>query len=326
MKRPALLIVLLALAVAACAEPIGEGEPITTRLIGAAEGGTTSTTAATTTTGATTTSSAVVTTAASTTTAPTTTTTAPSGTMGVKVYFLMAGGDTPERPGPFLVPVYREIPRTLQVATASVRALIAGPTEAERSSVPALSSAVPADSMLLGITIAGGVATVDLSREFEAGGGTFSMIARLAQVVFTVTQFPTVDSVAFRLDGEPVTVFSSEGIILDNPVSRDDYLDLLPMIFVDDPAYGAPVGNPLQVQGTGAVFEAQFNWTLTNWDGLIIAEGTAMTSEGMGWGDFDFTIPYEVDHAQNGSLIVFDYSARDGARESVREYPIQLTP
>jgi hypothetical protein len=56
MKRPALLIVLLALAVAACAEPIGEGEPITTRLIGAAEGGTTSTTAAVTTTAATTTS------------------------------------------------------------------------------------------------------------------------------------------------------------------------------------------------------------------------------------------------------------------------------
>ncbi len=91
----------------------------------------------------------------------------------------------------------------------------------------------------LGITIEDGLATVDLSSEFEAGGGTFSMAARLAQVVFTLTQFPTVREVEFRRDGEPVTIFSGEGIILDHPVGRDDYQELIPLIFVDDPAYGA---------------------------------------------------------------------------------------
>ena len=149
--------------------------------------------------------------------------------------------------------------------------------------------------MLLGISIDDGLATVDLSQEFEAGGGTFSMAARLAQVVFTLTQFPTVQEVEFHLDGEAVTIFSSEGIIMDHPVGREDYQDLTPAVFIDDPAYGAPVTNPIRVRGVAAVFEAQFNWTLANWDGLVVAEGFAMTDNGMGWGSFDFTIPYPFD-------------------------------
>ena len=130
----------------------------------------------------------------------------------------------------------------------------------------------------------------------------------------------------FRLDGEPVTIFSSEGIIMEGPVGREDYQDLTPAIFVDDPAYGAPVTNPIRVRGVAAVFEAQFNWALANWDGLIIAEGSAMTDNGVGWGSFDFTIPYDVDSKQFGSLIVFDYSAQDGTQENVREHPIWLNP
>ena len=43
------------------------------------------------------------------------------------------------------------------------------------------------------------------------------MASRLAQVVFTATQFSEVDSVLFKIDGEVVEVFSGEGIILDGP-------------------------------------------------------------------------------------------------------------
>ena len=47
------------------------------------------------------------------------------------------------------------------------------------------------------------------------------MFMRLAQVVYTVTQFDTVKSVRFHLDGEPVDVFSGEGIVLDKPVDAE---------------------------------------------------------------------------------------------------------
>jgi germination protein M len=330
MKRLAVALAMLALAAAACAEPIGEGDPITTRPAGSGGTVATTTTAEATTTAAvtSTTGTAPTTTAATTTTTAATPTTEGTATMGVKVYFMLEGGGSETRPGPFLVSVYREIPQTQQVATAAMNALIAGPTADERASVPALSSAIPADTMLLGISIAGGLATVDLSQEFEAGGGTFSMGARLAQVVFTLTQFPTVSEVQFRLDGEAVTIFSSEGIIMDHPVGREDYQDLTPAVFIDDPAYGAPVTDPIRVRGVAAVFEAQFNWTLANWDGLIVAEGTAMTDNGMGWGSFDFTIdyPFAVGAEELASLILFDYSAKDGTQENVREHPIWLQP
>jgi hypothetical protein len=64
-----------------------------------------------------------------------------------------------------------------------------------------------------------------------------SACARLAQVVYTVTRLPDIDAVAFEIEGEAVTVFSSEGIELDGPQQRDDYYDLLPRIFVDHPAW-----------------------------------------------------------------------------------------
>jgi hypothetical protein len=36
------------------------------------------------------------------------------------------------------------------------------------------------------------------------------------------------------------------------------------------------------------------------------------------------TVPYTVDHAQPGFVVVFDLSAKDGSRENVRSYPVQL--
>ena len=66
------------------------------------------------------------------------------------------------------------------------------------------------------------------------------MQTRLGQVVYTLTQFPTVQKVRFRLDGSPVNVFSSEGIVLDHPVGRSDYAELLPAIVVDKPRRGRP--------------------------------------------------------------------------------------
>ena len=76
---------------------------------------------------------------------------------------------------------------------------------------------------LLGVSIRNGVATVDLSTEFDSGGGTASMEYRLAQVVYTLTQYSTVRSVVFQVEGQTVTVFGSEGIVLDGPVGRADY-------------------------------------------------------------------------------------------------------
>ncbi|MGF1616657.1 MAG: Gmad2 immunoglobulin-like domain-containing protein, partial [Acidimicrobiia bacterium] len=103
-------------------------------------------------------------------------------------------------------------------------------------------------------------------------------------------------------------------------------LDFAAALTVEKPVYGGTGGSPLHVTGFGAAFEASFNYALTNANGLIIAEGHAMTTNGMGWGGFDFTIPYQVDSKQTGALIVWVNSAENGTQISVREYPVTLVP
>ncbi len=250
----------------------------------------------------------------------------PVETTDVTLYFLAPGGGTPARADPFLTAVEREVESTPQIAHATVEALIDGPSTDDEALLDGLSTSVPEETLLLGITIEDGVATVDLSREFESGGGSLSMFARLAQVVYSVTQFPTVDAVQFDLEGEPVTVFSGEGIVLDGPVARDDYLDLLPTVFIDSPPAGAEVEVPLQLTGKAAVFEATFQYRVTADDGTVLADGFAMSDSGMGWGDIDVTIEVEVDEPTDAVLTVWEFSAQDGSIQAERDTPIRLLP
>jgi hypothetical protein len=153
------------------------------------------------------------------------------------------------------------------------------------------------------------------------------MFVRLAQVVYTLTQFPTVDAVRLELGGEPVAVFGSEGIVLDQPLTRADYRDQLAAIFVDRPAWGAALGNPGAVAGLANVFEATFRVQVQDAGGGIVADRQVLASCGTGcWGTFRTPVEYEVDKAQWGTLRVFNLSARDGAPENVTEYPVWLTP
>ena len=257
------------------------------------------------------------------TAAPTTSTTAAEPT-AVAVYFMLEELED-QLPGPFLVPVYREVEAGTDVAMPVVEALLAGPTSEETAGTPAISTAIPEGTEVLGVDISDGLATVDLSGEYDDGGGSFGMFARLAQVVYTLTRFPEVDEVAFEIEGEMVTVFSSEGIELDGPQQRDDYYDLLPPIFVDYPAWGEPVTSPIQVSGLSNVFEAVSQVMLTDDDGEPLFEDRVMATCGTGcWGAWEIEIPYEVERQQFGALIVWEFSAQDGSRIHIREYPVQL--
>jgi Immunoglobulin-like domain of bacterial spore germination/Sporulation and spore germination len=248
---------------------------------------------------------------------------APGATTTVRAYFFLGSFTHPAG----LAPVLREIPATPAVGTAAMTALLAGPSDAEMGTRPAMYTTVPDQTRLLGLTIANGTAVVNLSREFESGGGSASIVGRLAQVVYTLTQFPSVQRVSFELDGQPVTVFSTEGVVLDHPVGRADYADQVPAIFVDRPAWGAAIGNPARVTGLANVFEATFNVALIDEAGATLADKPVMATCGTGcWGTFDVTIPYSVGVAQSGLLRVYDRSARDGSMENVTEYPVWLTP
>jgi germination protein M len=241
-------------------------------------------------------------------------TTSAKDTMTVNVYF--ARDEKVAAAG-------RVILKTQSVGAAAMRALLEGPAAAEHAA--GMSTTIPEGTTLLGLDIKNGTATVDLSKEYASGGGSLSMMMRLAQVVFTLTQFPSVTGVNFMLDGKPIDVLGGEGIIIDHPMTRADYEEMSPAILVESPALGATVSSPVRITGTANVFEAVFRVNIVNWDGLIIADERVQASSGTGTrGTFDVTVKYPSGHAGRGSLIVFENSAKDGSPINVVEIPLVL--
>jgi hypothetical protein len=120
--------------------------------------------------------------------------------------------------------VSRVVPRVARIGSAAIEQLLAGPTATEVAA--GYGTQIPGDTRLRDLVITDGVAVVDLSGEFESGGGTLGLTLRLAQVACTLDAFPTVDGVRFALDGEVVDVFSGDGLVIDEPVTCSDYTEV----------------------------------------------------------------------------------------------------
>jgi len=147
--------------------------------------------------------------------------------------------------------------------------------------------------------------TIDGGRA-HVSGATLNDAA-LAQVVYTLTSFPTVQSV----DGK----------------TRADVESFVPAILVEQPAPGEAVSSPLRVTGSANTFEATFNYRLEDADGKLLAKDFVTATSGSGTrGTFDFSIAFDVDSARNGTLAVFELSAEDGSVIHERVIPLRLGP
>ena len=255
------------------------------------------------------------TTAAGPTTAPASApTTAALQPIDLRVYFMR---------GASVGAAHRRVAGTVATARAAMNELLAGPTADETTA--GLSSTIPRGISLLGINIADGTATVDLSGGFAGSADAKAMAGRFAQVVFTLTQFPTVSRVAFHLDGRAVAVTGPAGAALAGPASRADFEPASPAILVETPTPGDHVSSPIRVAGTANVFEATFLLELTDASGKVVVQQTAMATSGSGTrGTFDVALRFATHQAGPGKLTVFDASAKDGSRQDVVDIPIVL--
>jgi hypothetical protein len=218
--------------------------------------------------------------------------------------------------------VYRQVKvQSSAVATATVTALLAGPTAKERGA--GLGTTIPTGTVLHRVTITRGTADVDLSPAYTSGGGTLSMTARVGQIVYTLTQFPTVHGVTFRIDGKPLTVLGGEGIILDRPATRTGYESLLPPIFIDSPAMGQPVTSPVRVRGLANVFEGQFLVEVRDGAGRVLVRAPALASMGS-FTPFEVPLSFDVVGTQQGSVVGYDRSEKDGSVIDLVTVPVTL--
>jgi germination protein M len=260
------------------------------------------------------TATATVTATPSTSPSPTTApTAAPSPTTSLSLYVLR---------GEELGVAERRVPQTTMPATAALTALLKGPSPAERAA--GLTSAVPRGTRLLGLSIEGTTARVDLSGQFAAGGGSLSMQARVAQVVYTLTRFPTIRAVDFMLDGGLVESLGGEGLVLDAGQTRADWRSFEPAIFVERPGVGAVLGSPFVLEGTASVFEATFAARLVDAGDGEIASATIQASRGApDRGRYRKTMTFGSATAR-GTLVVFSQSMEDGSRQNEVRIPVFL--
>jgi hypothetical protein len=218
------------------------------------------------------------------TTSPPPTTTATTATTAerpttLELFFLAPDGR--------LVAASRTVEHTQAPGSAALRELT-NPTAG-------MTTDVPGDLQL----------TIDSGRAHVTGAALGG--AALAQVVYTLTSFPTVRSV----DGK----------------TRADVEDFVPAILVEDPTPNEAVTSPLRVTGTANTFEATFEYRLEDASGKVLAKNFVTATSGSGTrGTFEFNVEFAVDSAQDGTLRVFELSAADGSVIHERAIPVKLVP
>ena len=216
-------------------------------------------------------------------TTATDTVTLPASSAG-KVYWLRDGK---------VWPVARELPAT-DTASASLDELLSGPSSQEEEDLEATSAVRPGTE--LDVEVADGVATVTASEELSTEA--------LAQLVYTLTQFPTVTSV--EVGGKKYT--------------RKSFEEQTPAILVESPLPFAEVTSPFSASGTANTFEATFNYEVYDADGNIVDENFVTATSGTGTrGTFDFTTG---DFDSISKLVVFEPSAEDGSKTKLVEIPL----
>jgi Immunoglobulin-like domain of bacterial spore germination/Sporulation and spore germination len=217
----------------------------------------------------------------------------------------------------------RTVPATTGIGQAALDRMLTGPSAAEYAA--GLRSRIPAGTTVRGVRISGGIATVDLSSSFESAASPAAMPLRIAQVVYTLTQFPTVTGVRFAIDGQGVTAVG--GVPVQSPQTRAMYRGYLPAITVRSPVIGAQVTSPVTVSGTADVFEATVSVRIGDSAGHEIARTFTTASCGTGCrGDYSVTVSYSVPRTQPGTIEVFESSAKDGQPVNVQLIPVTLAP
>jgi hypothetical protein len=189
-----------------------------------------------------------------------------------------------------------------------------------------VTTAIPAGTELRGISIRDGVATLDVTTGFARRDGWRSMRLRMAQVTYTLTQFPTVRSVRLKVAGRYVTAIG--GVPVPTPMTRGDFEGLLPAIIIASPLIGEHLPGILRVNGNADVPGGYLWARLVNDRGLVIARwsGRATCSDGCR-GGFWATLPFSVGRSQVGAVIVSSADPDgDGYPQHSVRVPVVLDP
>lgn len=103
--------------------------------------------------------------------------------------------------------------------TDTLTALISGLTSSELNK--GLLSLIPTGTKILGISVANMTATINFNDALSFNKfGREGLEAELKQIVYTATEFSTVDKVQILINGQKKQFLSTEGVFIGEPLSR----------------------------------------------------------------------------------------------------------
>ncbi len=112
----------------------------------------------------------------------------------------------------------KELPQGKAKMNFAIETLLAGPTIKEVNT--GYSSEIPKGTKLLRLKDSGNAYIVDISDEFQYGGGTESQYLRLKQFIKTITALKPNKPVYLYLNGKKADVIGGEGIQITQPISE----------------------------------------------------------------------------------------------------------
>jgi germination protein M len=123
----------------------------------------------------------------------------------------------------FVVPVRFNIPWQEGIARATINCMIAGQVPPELHAA-GFSPLLPVGTEILGLTIKDGLARIDFNRSFLDYNPAHERVL-LDGLVYTLTEFPTVNRVEIMVDGEKLTKLPG-GESLSEPLNRERGVNL----------------------------------------------------------------------------------------------------
>lgn len=118
--------------------------------------------------------------------------------------------------------VQRSMPKTDSPLTENIKALLEGPSLDEKKAN--CMTLIPEETRLIGASVKNGIATLNFSENFEFNTyGVEGCIGQLMQIVYTATEFSTVKSVQFLIEGEKKDYLGTEGQWIGSPLSRSNF-------------------------------------------------------------------------------------------------------
>ena len=120
------------------------------------------------------------------------------------------------------------IPKTIDTAATSPKLALTEALEKllAQNSIFAPTTTIPDQTRLLNLDISQEGVYVDLSQEFAQGGGSSSMIYRVAQIIYTATSIDSQTPVFLSIEGRPLNddyPLGGEGLTLEYPMTRQRF-------------------------------------------------------------------------------------------------------